>query len=222
MTYFLYLLMILGIPIFYCILLYRLRKKILKGRRIVSILMGILIFHTILSSPMYIIFVPVITDSSYELFKTCLLVLTKFYIYGIIIIVLYIAYYIFMKKEKIFIFSIITITVISTVLIYFLGGTLFKERERPDDLYLEMKEIYANDSLVGLSREEVVNRLGKSREMHQYNNIDKKSYTYNAGNIYVGIIWGNHNIFTTKYGYHFTVYFDEMDKVKSTYMREDT
>ena len=214
-------LMILGIPIFYCILLYKLLKRIPKGRSIVSVFMGILIFRTILSLPIYII-VPAIMDSSYEFFQTCLLVLTQFYIYGIVIIGLYVAYYIFMKKEKKFIISIITVTIISTVLICFLGIILFKERERPDDLYLEMKEVYANDSLVGLSKEEVVNRLGKSREMNQYNNIDKKYYTYNAGNIYIGIIWGNNNIFTTRHSYEFTVYFDEMDKVKSTYMREDT
>ena len=48
MTWFLYMLMILGIPIFYYILLYRLRKKIPKGHSIVSIVMGILVFHTIL------------------------------------------------------------------------------------------------------------------------------------------------------------------------------
>ncbi len=221
MTWFLYMLMILGIPIFYYILLYRLRKKIPKGHSIVSIVMGILVFHTILSLPMYTIFVPVITDSSYELFQTCLLALTKLYIYGIIIIGLYIAYYIFINKERKFIISIITITVISTVLICFLGGFLFKERERPDDLYLEMKEINTKDSLVGLSREEVVERLGKPIEMHQYNNIEQEYYTYNAGNIYVGIIWKNHNIFTTKHGYHFTVCFDKTNKVKYTSMRED-
>lgn len=218
---FLYMLIILGIPIFYCILLGNLRDKLPDGHIVISVLMGFLIVRTIIALPMYMI-VPVISESSYELFKTCLLLLIEFYIYGIIIACLYIASYICMKKEKKFIISRIIITVISIVLICFLGGILFKERERPDDQYMKMKEIYANDSLIGLSKEEVVNKLGKPMKTYYYKNTDEESYTYNAGAIHIGIIWGKCNIFTTRHGYHFTVYFDKEEKAKSTHMREDT
>lgn len=218
MIWYLYMLMILGIPILYCILLNRLRKRIPKGCIIISILMGIFIFRTIVSLPIYIL-APAISDSSYELFKTCLLALIQFYIYGIIIIGLYITYYILMKKERKFIIFIIITTVTLTILTCFLGTILFKERERLDDKYLEMYEIDVNNSLVGLSKGEVVERLGKPGEIYEYTNTNKESYSYNAGNRYVGIIWGNHNIFTTRYGYTFTVYFDEMDKVNSTSMK---
>lgn len=220
MTWLLYLLMILGIPILYCILLYRLQIKIPKGRSIVLVFMGILIFHTILSLPMYLIFVPVITDNSYELFQTCLLLLTQFYIYGIIIIGLYVAYFIFIKKEKKLIISIIIITIIFTVLLCFLSRLLFKERKKPDDLYLEMKEININNSLIGLSKEEVVKQLGEPMSKYKYKN--KESYTYLAGHIYVGIIWGNHNISTKNTLYLLSVEFDETDKVTSTSMSEST
>lgn len=218
---FFYMLIILGIPIFYCMLLDNLRDKLPDGHSVVSILMGFLIVRTIIALPIYML-VPAISESSYELFKTCLLLLIEFFIYGIIIICLYIASYICMKKEKKFIISRIIITVISIVLICFLGGILFKERKRPDAQYMKMKEIYANDSLIGLSKEEVVNKLGKPRGTYYYNNTDEESYTYNAGNIHVGIIWGNCNIFTTRHGYHFTVYFDKEETAKSTHMREDT
>lgn len=185
--------------------------------------MGILIFHTIISLPMYMI-VPAILDSSYEFFQTCLQVLTKFYVYGIIIIGLYIAYYILMKKEKKFIVCVITTTVIFAVLIYWLGGFLFKEREKPDNLYLTMKEFNDNNNIVGLSKEEVVELLGEPMEMSEYSNskMDIEYYIYSAGNIYVGIIWGDCNIFTTRHSYRYSVCFDETDKVKSTSMREDT
>ena len=117
---FFYMLIILGIPIFYCMLLDNLRDKLPDGHSVVSVLMGFLIVRTIIALPIYML-VPAISESSYELFKTCLLLLIEFFIYGIIIICLYIASYICMKKEKKFIISRIIITVISIVLICFLG-----------------------------------------------------------------------------------------------------
>lgn len=217
----LYMLMIIGVPIIFCILLYKLRKKIPWGSIIIPILMGIIIFRTVIFSPIYIIG-PFVTDSNYEFLQSFLLILKQFSIYGIIIIFLYIVSCIFMKKEIKFIISITAFTVIFTVLIYLLGGFIFKERERFDNLYLKMEEINVNNSLVGLSKGEVVELLGEPMEIYEYSNMDREVYTYSAGNIYVGIIWFDHNIATKKHFYILSVDFDETGKVKSTSMKEST
>jgi len=77
MRWLIYMLMIVVIPIIYCILLFRLRKRIPWGHIIIPILMGIFIFRTIKSLPLYIL-VPVVLDTSYESFKLCSLILMSF------------------------------------------------------------------------------------------------------------------------------------------------
>ena len=217
MTWLLYMLIIIGIPILFCILVYRLRNRIPFGHFIVPIILGIIIFSTVVLLPVYV-FGPVVSDSSYEVFQTFLLALMQFYVYSIITMCLYIVSFIYMKKEKRFIIFTILITITVAVLVYFVGGFIFKEREKADDLYLELYEINTNNSLVGLSKEEVVERLGEPIKIHQYSNEDKETYMYKGGNIYVGIIWGGYNIFTTRTYYEFYVDFDENDKVESTSM----
>ena len=216
----LYMFFVTGIPIIFCILLYRLLKRIPYGHIIMPIIIGIIAVRTVILSLMYMV-VPVISDSSYELFKSCLVLLIQYYYYAIVTMCFYIASYIIMKKDKKIIISTIIITIIVAVLIYFLGGIMFKERERPDDLYLKMQEFDENNNLVGLTKQEVIQLLGKRRELDEDTNyMDLEYYTFSAGTIYEGIIWGDFNIFTTKHYYNYSVHFDETDKVESTSLKE--
>ncbi len=91
----------------------------------------------------------------------------------------------------------------------------FKD-ERPDDLCAEMNEINHNQSLIGLSKEEVIQLLGEPEyESHRKNMNDL--YQYDAGSLDRGLFWGTTTIFfDSSYGCKFNVAFDENDKVKST------
>lgn len=216
----LYIFFVVGIPIIFCLLLYRLRKRIPYGHIIMPIIIGIIALRSVILSLMYML-IPVISDTSYELFKSCLVLLIQYFYYAILTVCFYIASYIIMGKDKKFIISTIIITVIIVVLIYFLGGIMFKERERPDELYLKMQEFNSNNNLVGLTKREVIQLLGKPRELDDdtdYMGLDY--YTFNAGTIYEGIIWGDFNIFTTKHYYKYSVYFDETNKVEYTSLKE--
>ncbi len=80
-----------------------------------------------------------------------------------------------------------------------------------------MKEIERNNNLIGLSREQVIELLGKPVETYSY---DDKVYMYNAGNIYKGLIFGHHNFWTTKQNYVLYISFEETDIVKSIKIQE--
>ena len=82
---------------------------------------------------------------------------------------------------------------------------------------MKMYEIDTNNSLLGLSKEEVVEQLGKPVEIYTYSD---KVYMYNAGYIYEGLIFGHRNFWTIKHNYVFYISFDETDKVKSTEIKE--
>ena len=94
----LYIFFVIGIPIIFCILLYRLRKIIPYGHIIMPIIIGIIALRTVILSPMYML-VPVISDTSYELFRSCLVLLIQYYYYAIVTMCFYIASYIFMKED---------------------------------------------------------------------------------------------------------------------------
>lgn len=84
------------------------------------------------------------------------------YIIGIIISV--IAIYLIRKKVKEEKQEILCITVIVICSITALGLTPLWYKfasERPDDTYVKMKEIAGNQSLIGLSKEQVVELLGE-------------------------------------------------------------
>ena len=114
-----------------------------------------------------------------------------------------------MKRE-----TKIIIAIIFFILICILG----KVYEIPDDNYIKMQEINENKSLIGLSKEEVVELLGEPR--YQYiDGEDKQSYVYNAGTTVKKRILGN------SYGrkvYDFRINFDEDGKVEHTYIKECT
>ena len=118
-----------------------------------------------------------------------------------------------MKKEFKLIGIIPIIVIILCGVLFILGKTYIKH-ERYDDLYIKMKELNDSQSLIGLTKEEIVGKLGEP--MKKYSSKDE--YTYNAGIIYTGLILGNHNILTETNWYVLTITFDEKDIVKSTSM----
>ena len=82
-----------------------------------------------------------------------------------------------------------------------------------------MQQYNIDNNLIGLSSEKVVALLGEPSDITEYK--DKTfHYSYDAGIVYEGIIWGNQNIFTTKHYYSFSIDFDENGKVESTSIRE--
>lgn len=220
LTWLFYFLMLIGVPLIFCLLIYRLKNKMPNGNIIIPIVVGVIAFQTIISLPIYMI-APVISDSSYELFKTFLLVILQYYIYGIITIGVYVIYYILTKRSKKFIISIIVFTLIITIVLCVVSNILFKERENYNNLYLKMEEIDNNDSLIGKTKEDVIRTLGEPSNTYEYEKTGIEVYTYSAGIKHVGVIWGDINIATTKHYYIFRVEFDETDKVKETSMKEE-
>ena len=90
--------------------------------------------------------------------------------------------------------------------------------ERSNDIYREILRINNNKSLIGLTKEEVVERLGKPKD--EFNNEKAKGYKYDAGYVSKEISFGGHTYWLKTYYYEFIVYFDETDKVESTLRRE--
>ena len=219
MSWNLYVLIVLAIPSIFCIWIYNLRKNLKGGKIIAYSLIGIIAGCSLITIPLQMMGV-VVSDTSYEFFNTCIrLLLYQIYYYSIIIMCLYIAIYIGMRKSKRFIILMIVLAIIIVLLIAFLGNFLFKERQNPDELYLKMKQYDIDNNLIGLSSEEVVILLGEPSYTTEYK--DKTLYySYDAGIVYEGIIWGKQNIFTTKHYYSFSIDFDENGKVESTSIRE--
>ena len=114
-----------------------------------------------------------------------------------------------MKKS--FKICIITVAIFLCILICILPNK--RNEEYPSDLYEKISEINDNESLIGLSEEEVIEILGEP--LYEDNIYGRIVYTFEAG-------------YTTKksflgkeYGskvYHFRVCFDENNKVINTYM----
>lgn len=93
-------------------------------------------------------------------------------------------------------------------------ATSYIKFERCTDLYSKMKDLDDNQKLIGLSKEEIITMLGEP--MERYSN--ENHYWYNAGNIYKGLILGDHNILTESYWYVLNIVFNDVDKVESTEM----
>lgn len=101
--------------------------------------------------------------------------------------------------------------------VHIIGNEITSGKEQQDEKYMKMYEIDINNSLVGLSEEEVLKQLGKPVKIYTYND---KVYMYNAGHIYEGLIFGHRNFWTTKHDYALYINFDKTDKVKSTEIRK--
>lgn len=90
-----------------------------------------------------------------------------------------------------------------------------------DELYVKMHEIDINNGLYGLSKEEVVQQLGKPISIYEYDN-GNESYRYNAGHIYEDLLFGHRNFWTMKHSYILDVKFNEDNRVISTIQKEST
>ena len=89
----------------------------------------------------------------------------------------------------------------------------FKD-ERPDNLCTEMNEINDNKSLIGMSKEQVIELLGEPEYKINKENIH---YRYDAGSLDKGLFLFNTAIlFDCSYGCKLWVNFDENGKVKHT------
>lgn len=84
--------------------------------------------------------------------------------------------------------------------------------EKPNELYIKMQEFNNNQSLVGLSEEEVIEILGEPES--EYNTEEnEKEYSYYAGSMRKEWYFGK--CYTTDH-YEINIYFDEDEKVKYT------
>ena len=142
-------------------------------------------------------------------------------------LVIYIPYIIFMGIFAMIMWTITTEKIGSkilktvTIIVILLYGTIiianFKT-ETPDNLYTEIKEMNDDQSLIGLSSEEVIKLLGEPK--HEYSSgEDKKRYIYSAGEIFKESYWGYS--YSHEY-YVFYVSFDENDKVENTFIKESS
>ena len=121
-------------------------------------------------------------------------------------------------KEKI---KAISIAIIITSIFLGIGYCInhvfnyFLKAERPNELCEKMQEISDNQTLVGLSKKEVEETLGKPVE--SYNDDDGNIYIYYGGKMDTGLFWGNKTIFFDyQYSCEFRIFFNENDIVKST------
>ncbi len=142
----------------------------------------------------------------------------------IFFLVIYIPYIIFMGIFAMIMWTITTEKIGSKILktliiiVILLYGSIiianFKT-ETPDNLYTEIKEMNDDQSLIGLSSEEVIKLLGEPK--HEYSSgEDKKRYIYSAGEIFKESYWGYS--YSHEY-YEFYVSFDENDKVENTFIK---
>lgn len=102
------------------------------------------------------------------------------------------------------------IIVIFCLLISVIFGSLFIEYKsaEPNKLYVEMNKINDDQSLIGLSKEQVVELLGNPYK--KINNEDRNIYEYDAGKITNHFFFGERDFYTLK------IFFDESDIVKDT------
>lgn len=107
-----------------------------------------------------------------------------------------------------------TLIFISILFCGFIIIVNFKD-EKPDELCKEMTEISDNQSLVGLSKEEVEQLLGKPE--YEFNDETGNLYAYNAGSLTKGIIFMNRTLIQDCiYACELRIVFDENDKVEYT------
>lgn len=122
-------------------------------------------------------------------------------------------------KKNIKSISIIIIVIFFCVLIYVVKiGT--NNKEIPNDIYIKMSEINDNETLIGLSKEEVIKLLGEpiDKFVDEHHLKNHTYYTYVAGHTFKLFLG---NAYGKKY-YALKVLFDENGIVKCTYIKEFT
>ena len=122
------------------------------------------------------------------------------------------------KKEKIRktitqVMTKILCEVLAMIIGYYL---LTYEKAKPSDLYREMKIHHDSENLIGLSKEVVIELLGKPAYEETYRK-NQKEYTYHAGSIRKEKLFG----YNTD-SYDIIIYFDEEDNVEVTSIQQCT
>ncbi len=145
-----------------------------------------------------------------------LLIMFVIYIAPVILILFTIIHVINSKSIDITCKILIIIIIILCILIVF-TTLIHIEADKPSELYTKMKRINDSQSIIGLSKEQVEELLGKPVRTRKSSNV----YLYNAGKIVKEVNWRNcFSLWTKTYYYVFSVKFDETDEVESTLMEE--
>jgi len=122
-----------------------------------------------------------------------------------------------LTRKSIDIISKILIVIIILLITFLLLITLIKFIDKPSEYYSKMKQINDSKSIIGLSKEEVENKLGEPRKIKKSENI----YLYDAGTLFRDVVFVNHyDLWAKTYYYALFVYFDENDIVESTSLKE--
>lgn len=122
-----------------------------------------------------------------------------------------------LTRKSIDIISRILIVIIILLITFLLFVTLIKFINKPSEYYSKMKQINDIKSIIGLSKEEVENKLGKPGKIKKSENI----YLYDAGTLFREVRFANHiDLWAKTYYYALFVYFDENDTVESTSLKE--
>ena len=122
-----------------------------------------------------------------------------------------------LTRKSIDIISKILIVIIILLITFLLFVTLIKFTDKPSEYYSKMQRINDSKSIIGLSKEEVENKLGKPGKTKKTENI----YLYDAGTLFRDVTFVNHyDLWVKTYYYALFVYFDENDIVESTSLKE--
>ena len=120
-------------------------------------------------------------------------------------------------RKSIDIFGRILIVIIILLITFLLFITLIKINDKPSEYYSKMKQINDSKSIVGLSKDEVENKLGEPGKIKETENM----YLYDAGTLFRDVTFVNrYDLWVKTYYYALFVYFDENDIVKSTSLKE--
>ncbi len=142
----------------------------------------------------------------------------------LIIFIIYVGPFILVLSSIIFVitrksidkFSKILIIIIILLVTFLLFITTIKFIYKPSEYYSKMEQVKNSKSIIGLTKEEVENELGKPGSIKKSENI----YLYNAGTLMKEILFLNHDLWVKSHYYALFVYFDENDIVVSTKLKE--
>lgn len=122
-----------------------------------------------------------------------------------------------LTRKSIDIISKILIVIIILLITFLLFITLIKFIDKPSEYYSKMQQINDRKSIIGLSKEEVENKLGKPGKIKKSENI----YLYDAGTLFRDVTFVNYyDLWSKIYYYALFVCFDENDIVESTSLKE--
>ena len=147
------------------------------------------------------------------------------YLVTLIIFIIYVGPFILVLSSIILVitsksidkFSKIIIVIIILLFTFLLFITTIKFINKPSEYYSKMEQVNNSKSIIGLTKEEVENKLGKPGSIKESENI----YLYNAGTLMKEVLFVNHyDLWAKLHYYALFVYFDENDIVVSTSLKE--